>query len=45
MKRLPLDHKKVVVQKWMNSDLSLRQFAKEEGISISTLKINRVRSK
>jgi transposase len=37
MKQFPLEHKKVVVQKWINSDLSLRQFAKEEGISISTL--------
>ena len=37
MKQYPLEHKKAVVQKWMHSDLSLRQFAKEEGIGVSTL--------
>jgi hypothetical protein len=37
MKQYPLEHKKAVVQKWINSDLLLMQFAKEEGIGVSTL--------
>lgn len=37
MKHFSVEHKKAVVQKWVNSSLSLRKFAKDEGIGISTL--------
>ncbi len=37
MKHYPEDHKKAVIRKLVESGLSLRQFAKLEGVNLSTL--------
>ncbi|WP_083575035.1 transposase [Alteromonas sp. V450] len=37
MKHYPEEHKKAVVRKLIESGLSLRQFAKLEGMNLSTL--------